>query len=498
MSRFIAIWFYHLKTDWYTLAEPALKQVPFVLSEMNRGRKLITAVNPVALDKELFPGMTVADAKALVPGLHVKDDPPDLAHTLLNTLGEWCIRYSPAIALDPPDGLLLEATGCTHLWGSDGVYLSTIKHSLRKRGYHVRAAIADTVGAAWAVARFTKGDGYVREGEQAAVLKPLPPKALRLEEVLLDKLDKLGFREIDSFMRIPRNVLRRRFGPELSRRLDQALGYASELLEPIQPPEPYEERLPCMEPIVAAAGIRIAIERLLAALCRRLEAEGNGVRTATLHTFRVDGKRQQISIGTNRATYHVAHLQKLFEEKVCMIEPDLGIEMFLLVADKTGPVKVPQVKLWAQDAGLQHAALAELLDRIGNKFGEEVVHRYLPVERHWPERSIQPASLEAVPQTAWNHRVRRPIMLLKQPEEITVMSPLPDYPPINFRYKNQLHTVRKASVPGRKEREWWMDAGQPRDYYMVEDENGRRYWLFRLGHYDDVVPCKWYIHGFFA
>src|SRR5690606_24088640 len=240
----------------------------------------------------------VADAKAFLPVLEVADERPGLATRLLNVLGLWCIRYTPIVSVQPPDGLILDISGCAHLWGGERRYLKDIVSRLRSRGFHVRMAIAGTIGAAWAVARFGRESPIVHRAGEADALKALPSAALRLEPEVTAKLHKLGLRTIGTFMDMPQSVLRRRFGEDLPRRLRQALGHEEEPIVPLRPIPPYVERLPCLEPICTAAGVEIAIQRLLQSLCKRLAGEGKGLRAASLLGHRIDGKVVQVSITT--------------------------------------------------------------------------------------------------------------------------------------------------------------------------------------------------------
>lgn len=499
MKRYVAIWFRHLTTDWLTLRKPGLKDIPFVIAIPDHGRLRVTATNIRAEKQDIYTGMVVADAKALVPELEVIDNIPGLNERLLKVIGEWCIRYSPIVSVDAPDGLILDISGCAHLWGGEQGYLTEIISRFKARGYDVRAAIADTIGTAWAISRYGKITAIIEPCMQLSVLQSLPPVALRLEQTVLDRLSKLGFRSIGSFINMPRSVLRRRFGTELLLRIDQALGHVEEYRTPIIPIEAYQERLPCLEPIRTATGIEIALQRLLELLCERLQKEGKGVRTATFKGYRIDGKLVQIQIGTNRPTHYIPHLFKLFELKISSIEPALGIELFVLEAPKVEDVPLEQETLWAnENNGLDDQNLAELLDRIAGKVGVNTIHRYLPEEHYWPERSIKTTpSLKDRPAISWRTDRPRPVQLLNRPQPIEVTAPIPDYPPMLFRYKDKVHKIKRADGPERIEREWWMDEGEHRDYYNVEDEDGCRYWLFRAGHYSGE-QSQWFIHGFFA
>ena len=496
--RFVSIWFRHLTTDWFSLSQPHLRDKPFVLRTPSHGRMMITAANATAQKKGIDSGMVLADARAVIPDLQVLDDKPDLPEKLLKRLAEWCIRFTPCAAVDLPDGIILDVTGCSHLWGGDRPYMAEIVKKISARHYDVRVAMADTVGAAWGVARYGKEPLVVDSGTHINAMLALPPEALRLEADTIERLHKLGLHRISQFVSIARSSLRRRFGNHFLKQLDMALGHEEEMIQPVQPIEPYSERLPCMEPIVTATGIEIALDRLLKIVCHRLQQEQKGLRQAVFKGYRVDGKIEQIKIETNRPSHNVKHLFKLFEIKISTIEPALGIELFVLEAPKVEYQYPSQEKLWEGSGGLEDVRLSELIDRMGGKVGMQSIHRYLPDEHYWPERSIKLASsLQEPLTTTWKVDRLRPLQLLPVPERIEVTAPIPDYPPMLFRYKNKIHKIVKADGPERIEQEWWLQTGQHRDYYRVEDEEGQRYWLFRLGHYHDKI-YQWFIHGFFA
>jgi len=496
--RFVSIWFRHLNTDWFSLKQPLLKTIPFVLRTPSHGRMIITGINAMAFKSGIQTGMVLADARAIYPDLQVQDDKPDLAEKLLKRLAEWCIRFSPIVAIDLPDGLLIDATGCAHLWGGEEKYLEDISGKLNSRGYNVRLAMADTPGAAWAMARYGNHPLIVGKGRTVECLLPLPPESLRLDDLTVDKLHRLGLHQVKQFINVPRPSLRRRFGPALLRKLDTARGQEIELISPVHPPEPNQERLPCVEPIVTATGIEIALKELLSTLCHKLQQEQKGLRSGQFSCYRVDGDIQRIHISTNRPSYHALHLFKLFEPKIQMIDPGLGIELFTLDAPVVEDYLPPQGKMWATTNGLDDIRLAELLDRVAGRIGKDTIHRYLPAEHYWPERAIQEASsLTERPTSEWRADKLRPLRLLVNPEKIDVSAPIPDYPPMLFRHQGKVHKILKADGPERIEQEWWLQHGQHRDYYRVEDEEGKRYWLFRLGHYDDKI-YQWFLHGYFA
>ncbi|WP_153799487.1 Y-family DNA polymerase [Foetidibacter luteolus] len=497
-KRFVAIWFRHLKTDWLIKRQPQLAQTAFALALQDHGRLRITEVSAIAKAKGIYAGMVAADAKVLVPGIQIVDDQENLSAGLLEKMGHWSIRFTPVAAVDFPDGLILDVSGCAHLWGGEETYLKDMLNRFKKLGYHTRVAIADTIGTAWAISRYGRVKAIIGTGEQAASITPLPPAALRLPAEVTERLHKLGLYQVGSFMNMQRSVLRRRFGKELLLRLNQALGLEEEIITPLCPVEPWQERLPCMEPITTRKGIEAALEQLLQQLCSRMQRNGIGIRKAVLNCYRVDDDIQTVSVETNHASLNGSHLFKLFELEISLLKPGWGIELFVLEAVKTEDVKPVQETFFTLNSSLQSRELAELLDNLAARFGNAAINRYLPAEHHLPEKSLQLASsLDEQPSIAWPSGKVRPIHLLREPQQIEVTAPIPDYPPMNFRYKGKLHTVKKADACERIEAEWWIARGLHRDYYVVEDEEGKRYWLFRLGHYDEQVKPGWFIHGFF-
>ena len=436
--RFVSIWFRQLLADWQLIRRPELKDVPFVFAAPDHGRMMITAVSPMAQDFGVEVGMRTADAKATCPGLEVLDDKPGRPRKLLKSLGEWCVRYSPIVAIDEfgMDGLLLDISGCAHLWGGEREYLKEIVSRFKGKGYTVRLAIADTPGAAWAVSHYGKVTPLIPIGEQVNAMLNLAPDALRLEEPVLAKLRKLGFYQIKSFIGMPRSVLRRRFGEDFLLRLAQAIGTENDMLVPLQVPVAFSDRLACLEPIKTRNGIEIAINKLLENLCKRMHADGKGLRTGLLTCYRIDGKVVQVDIGTSGASNCPSHLFKLFQLKIDQIRPALGIELFVLDAPKVDDVEVPQKEMWTSKPGLDDQSVIRLLDRVAGKVGFQAIHRYLPAKRYWPERALSRAvSVTEKTNTSWRIDKPRPTELLKSPVPIEVMAIIPDHPPKFFIYK---------------------------------------------------------------
>jgi protein ImuB len=498
-QRYVTIWFRYFKTDWHTRRNAAFANKPLVVYAPQHGRMVITAANLLAEQEGVYTGTVLADARAVITNLQAVEDNTQQFEKMIQQFAEWFIRYSPIVAVDGTDGLIIDASGCAHLWGGEEKYIEHISNRLKSLGYHIRIAMAGTIGAAWAITHYGTNKTIIANGTEAAALYCLPPQSLRITVDVATQLHKLGLQQTGQFISMPAAVLRRRFGNDFILRLQQALGYVKEHLQPVTVTTLYQERLPCIEPIVTLTGIEIALKQLLENICRRLQQAQKGVRTLHFICYRVDGKQQCLTIGTNRPTTSVPHLFKLFEMKLGTIEPALGIELFVLDALKTDEHIAAQEKIWNSNGALTDNNIALLLDRLANKIGEHKIHRYLPAAHYWPERSLQKvSSLDENTALQWNKNKPRPLKILSPPQQITVTAPVPDYPPMLFRYKNNVHKIVKADGPERIEQEWWLQQGEHRDYYYVEDEEGKRYWLFRLGHYDAAKPVGWYLHGYCA
>ena len=496
-KRYLYIWFPYLAADRMVNHFPELREKPFVLYALEHGRMEVRLPGRVLAQEGIFRGMAVADVRALFPSVQVFRENAEVEQKLLKQLGEWCFRYTPVVAVDPPDGVVLDISGCPHLWGGEPAYLDGLTRDLQRGGYAVHTAITDTIGASWGIAHYGKNGTIVAPHEHTKALLTLPPAALRLEERQLDKLKKLGFHRIGQLLEIPSLNLRRRLGETLIERLEQAQGTTAEFLNPVRPAAVYSMRLPCPEPILTAKGIEIALKQLLDGVVKQLARAGKGMRTGIFKAYRVDGKIVQIRIGTNRASRNPAHLYPLFELQLPQLEPAEGIELFELEALLVEELSETQEALWATNAH-DESLIAELLDRIAGKIGKQHIHRYLPVEHYWPEWSVESVqSLSEQPQCRWPVDRFRPLHLFAKPRPVEVMVPLPDYPPLHFRYRGQIIRIARADGPERIEQEWWLQTGSPRDYYRVEDTGGARYWLFRRGSYDRGNP-QWFLHGFFV
>lgn len=498
--RYVAIWFRHLLTDWQVLKKPELKSIPFVICGKECGRMIVKAANDHAEQWGIIEGMVLADARTLKPSIEVIVSNSDPEH-LLNYLADQCIEFTPVYSVDLPDGLILDITECAHLWDGEKNYLRSIIKKFMDLGFDVRGSMADTIGMAWANSRFGQAHPIIMSGSEKGALANLPPSSLRIDQVIADRLKKLGIRKIEQLYCIPAKAMNKRFGQSLYLRLEQALGNIQEHIKPKLYVSPYMESYASPEGIATLEGIEAVLQNLLARICRRMESEQKGVRELILECLRVDRKIQIVRIGTGQPSKSPKHLFKLFSEKISEIEPALGIEIFTLTASQYDDLQVAQGRMLDAVSRLSSNSIGELVDRLAAKLGRNRVYRFMPQERHLLEKSVYRTwDLSKEPETDWL-KSPKPIILLRPPEEIEAVAQLPDYPPAWIKHKGQRRLVRKADGPERVECEWW-DMKTPnrpiRDYYKIEDDTGTRLLIFRSGFYDPERPARWYLHGLFA
>ncbi len=476
---------------------PELRARPFALLRTERQRRMVVAVNRAAAVLGIVPGQTLSDARALEPALEVAEATPEADSALLGRIADWARRYSPWTAADEPDGVVIDITGCAHLFGGEQALAADLTGRLRAAGFAARAAIADSPAAAWGLVRF--GSPEERRGE---ALDGLPLPALRLPAEMVEGLHALGLRRIGDLHAMPRAGLAARFGGRLLQRYDQAFGRLDEPISPRRPVADHRERLTFAEPIATPESIAGALRHLLGRLCKGLEAAGQGARRLRLDAHRtdqrVDDEPQSLSLGTSRPTRDPAALARLFAPLLERIEPGPGLETLVLSATETGPLSAVQTGLDGEEAD---GGLAELVDRLTLRLGERAVLRLVPRESWLPERCVAPhPPLERLPSLKPWAGQPRPLRLLTPPEPVEATAPLPDDPPLQFVWRGVRHRVSRAEGPERIECEWWRGEGAlglaVRDYYRVEDGDGRRFWLFRAGLYRPGENPRWFLHGF--
>ena len=503
---------------------------PLVTSIREGNKHLIAAAGPAARVLGIAPGMAVAQARAQVPELDIRPaDPEGDQADLLRLAITAARRWSPIVALSGPeqegDGLFLDLTGTTHLFGGEAAMARHIVRLLARLGVTARIAVADTVGAAWALARYVRpsrdGVTICPPAGHGDALAPLPVAALRCDPAAIELLKRLGIERIGQLVAMPRAPLARRFGAALVARLDQATGRVSEPLDPVVPPETIAVVQRFAEPIATAEAIEHWLAQLMPRLVTTLAEAGMGARAIELVADRIDGVPQRLRIGLARPSRDAAHLLRLIVRRIEEIAPGYGIDALALHVRRADPLTPQPFDERLED---RPPDLAPLVDALANRIGDARLWRARPVESEVPERSIEAAppldppiletarlKLDDVRQLdrspdlhPWHHRWPRPVRLLRRPEQLDhVIAELPDQPPRRFTWRGQMHKVVRADGPERVRGEWWKRASEQhsvRDYFRVEDEAGQRFWLFRRGDGErqETGDLRWFMHGAFG
>jgi protein ImuB len=508
MRRVISLWLPRFATDRLCRTQDWLRVRPFAIAGAIDQRQILTAVNREAERKGLRPGMALADARAILPALITRPADHDGDGKALAALADWCARFSPFVAIDASGhALWLDATGCAHLFDGEQALCAALVARLAALGYAARAALADTPGAAWAAARYAAGGRalVVPPGGARDMLATLPAAALRLTSATIAGLNALGLRSVGDLYALPRAAIAARLGPEITARLDAALGVVFEPISPAAPAVSYSARKAFAEPISRPEDIAAALDLLLGQLCEMLERAALGARRLTFTAFHADGACQRLAIGTSRPSRDCAHLARLFGERLAQIDPGFGIDAALLAA--TVLEALPLTQLGATGAGDDE--IARLVDRLSNRLKPENVLMFAARESHMPERAA--AALPALdvlpaPWPSHDSAPPRPIRLFARPEPIEAVAPVPDDPPVLFRWRRILHRVARAEGPERIAPEWWRangaaidlsgsDTARLRDYYRIEDTSGSRFWVFREGLFRADAQPAWFMHG---
>ncbi len=532
MRRVISLWLPTFATDRLhrrrTVARPTESATslvsPLATITATHGGMRVVAVNPTAAAVGIAPGMPLAEARAVLPNLAVAEADPAGDRTLLENLADWCGRYTPWTAADADSprvgghggdaGVWLDITGCAHLFGDEAALLADLVNRLGRFHLAAVAAVADTPGAAWAVARFGGTRiAILASGDAETALAPLPIAGLRLPPATIADLDLVGLRRIGDLAALPRAPLAARFGDAVLKCLDRALGRADEPISPHRPVPAFRVRLTFAEPIGRQDDIAAAAHQLLGDLCQRLEAARRGARRLELALFRVDGAVARAAIGTGRPVRDPDHLARLFREKLDDLDPGFGVETAILAATIVEPLAAVQTTLQT-DINAPGEDLARLLDRLGNRLHPRNVVRLTARASHLPERACRPVpaanplALVDPATAAAGHRPRqpRPAMLLPTPEPVQVLAPVPDGPPALLQRGRFRHRIVAAEGPERIGPEWWLEddgltperLASSRDYFCLEDDAGRRFWVFREGPYRACTSPRWYLHGLFG
>jgi protein ImuB len=479
---------------------------------------LLHAIDDAAARAGLAVGLPLANARAIAPELTVYDADEAADTRTLNDIADWCDRFTPLVALDPPYGLFLDITGCAHLFGGEQALLGIVCGALMRRGFAVSGAIAGTSVCARTLTRHASGR-IVADGEETDAVSPLPISALGADDAITKGLRRAGLKTIGDVATRARYEITARFGASFTTLLERALGEGDAPISPRKPLPDYivEKRFP--EPIATETMVAMTLSSLAGMLVVTMDKQ-NG-RAAAGGQFLPHRRRGAHDYGRDRTSRHKTRhdrppVPRALEALNDPLDPGFGFDLIRLSAGRTEIVVQQQRDL---DAHIHdNDELSALIDRIAARVGGKRVVVHLPQDTHIPERAVlaTPAQyhLPAASQAAWPVRAEsepplRPLRLFEKPEPIKVpFATVPDGPPHHFIWRRATHHVVRVEGPERIAMEWWKQGGETltRDYFRIEDEEGRRFWIFRDGLYDSELvneegksePAHWYVHGLFA
>ena len=550
MSRFVSIFLPQLPIERLKRERASSGGAPFpadrplaLIGNEERGL-FITALNEAGESEGLSAGLGLADARAICPRLLTQPAAPKKDEGALLDLARWAsCRYSPTLNTDGADGLWLDISGVPHLFGGERALLADLGRRLTRIGFTARLAVAETLGGAHALSRYApKSPIIVPDGKIAPALAPLPVEALRLEPEITNLLRRLGLKRIGQLYDLPRASLERRFHAKETAeavllRLDQGLGRREEPRVPLLPLPDFAARLPFPEPLITHDGVLAGLERLAEMLCGKLARAEQGCRRLALWVARADGSSTVIEAGLSAPSREPKHLLRLMQDRVEVLDMGFGVDFISLAALITETLPLAQTALTEANG---KAGPEALIDRLANRLGARAVRRLFPRASHIPELAQSLKSAFAGP-SLWpeppSRKPERPPLLFARPEPLTVLAEIPEGPPARFTWRRVTRRVVKSEGPERIAPEWWRSlgahneatnsdpsalvgeggaphfksgtpgegagtrqAGRPRDYYRIEDEDGHRYWVFREGLYQESelgLPC-WYLHGVFG
>ena len=505
--RFLSLWFSQFALNRLTRQLKASgTPVPnfLVTFEKSKSALRLASISQACADAGLCVGLSLADARARMPELTAVAANHNADSELLRTIAEWCLRFTPIVVVKPPESLILDITGCAHLFGGEPAMKGEIVDRLTQQGFCTFASIAETPVAALALV-WSKQQTVLKQGEAIRAIPKLPLAALGLETEQLDKLKRAGFCTIADLAERPRAPLAARFGKGLLDILDKALGKDDEGLTPHRPLPAMVVEQRFAEPMLLESSILKTIGLLAERIEKVLVERGEGARVLEALVFRVDGVMRQVNVQAGQPVAEAKLITKLFSQKLSVLNDEWNVgygfdlvQLCVLQADK---INQRQKSLDAQsDDG---DSLSELVDQLGARVGHKVIRVYEPSDSHLPESAARSvAAITGGKRLKWAKPgadvPARPLTYFHPPEPIEAIAEVPDGPPIRFKWRKSVYQVAKAEGPERIADEWWQQDRLTRDYFRVEDSQGHRFWLYREGMYFETQTPRWFMQGLFA
>ena len=503
MRRILSVWLPHLAVERWRKSSDFAPDDPVVLTVEGTHGPIIHAVTRAAAERGACAGARLTDARALDPALVTVPADPAGDDALVERLARWAGRWSPLVEVDGANALRLDVTGVAHLLGGERKLVADVQTRFAVAGLSTRVAMAPTAAAAWALAHYGNAAAVICGKDTGSKLADLPVAALRLPPEATRTLERLGLKTIGTLAGIERRSLARRFreADNPVDALDRALGRKPEPLTSVPTSRPPRALLKLEEPATHPEAPSQALERLIPDLVQQLQRRHLGARRLALIGFRVDGSTAVASVATSIPSREPKHLHRLIADKAAELDPGFGFDAFALEASWAENLSSAQDSLVEEPSGTQE--VARLVDRLSVKLGPDKVRRPQPHESHLPERaSGWRLALEKAEAVGTAPTTARPQRMLDRPEAIAVVYATPEGLPRRFVWRRSVHDIGRVEGPERIAPEWWRErsTARLRDYYRVEDQTGRRYWIYREGLIGDGrggLP-EWYIHGLFG
>lgn len=488
----------------------AQAEAPLCFIEKQANAMRLVRVNHEAATAGLEPGLTLADAHARLPHLIAIDMDHAADAAWLGRIADFCDRYTPMTALDGPDGLVLDISGCAHLFGGETALRDDLVMRLSPFMSTIKTAIAGTPQTAKALACFGSGQDIIAPGMEAQSVACLPVSALEASHETVTALLRAGLKTIGDLASRPRAPLAARFGQQLVTSLARILGEENTAITPRRPMPICSAERRFAEPLTQLDDALATLKKLARQTAQSLERRGEGGRRFEAALFRADGVVSHLSVETAQPIRAPEIVMRLFSERIDTLsdplDPGYGYDLIRLSIPRSAPFDTAQSSLDSHQ--INHDDVDALIDRLSTRFGRHAIMQFAQVETHIPERVMRalPAGQAVAQQLDWQHiqaneRPMRPIHLFERPELIEALAEVPDGPPLKFHWRRVLHEITRAEGPERIEPEWWHEnqPSQARDYYCVENSNGHRFWVFREGLYRETShKPRWFLHGLFA
>ena len=494
MVRILSIWLPQLPLDRLVRYSDPRLDGPFAITSDIKNATRLTHLNELARKAGLTPGLSIPDARAICPDLLTEPSDQLREGSLLRALWRWADQLSPRVALDAPDGLLLDISGCSHLFGGEAAMGNEACTRLIDMQITSQIGIADTKGAARAMARFGTGPvSIASSGDTHDALKPLPIEALDIPQKTIAELAQSGLKVVGQLYEVKSSELARRFGLELTKALGTSTGQSPDPVTPAAADPVYAARMTLPEPIGFQSDLENVLERLATSVCGRLQDRQKGARRFVLTVRCVDTGDHPLVVGFAKPCFEVGPILQQFARPMDDLKIEYGADWFWLEAQSIEPIRLRQTRLGeAVDA---EDSVARAISTIGNRIGFDHVRKFEVRDSHLPEREF--TAVEAIDRhvdPVWRKAPRRrPIRFYHRPEFLRALEP--GRPPMRFEWRRKAYETATAKGPERLTSEWWRDGDmRTRDYWTVQTQQGLRLWLVT---YPGVEPPQWYVAGKF-